>query len=317
MEGQMDEPNISSTMRFQEWGLVLVLSVIWGGSFFFIGVAVKSLPPLTLVFLRVALAAVVLNLLVPAIGLRMPVDRKIWAAFWGMGFLNNLLPFSLIVWGQTHIASGLASILNATTPVFTVIVAHFLTRDEKLTVNRLIGVLVGLGGVGVIIGPEAIRGFGANVLAQMAVLGAAVSYSFAGIYGRRFRRLGVHPVVTATGQVSASSIMLLPLALTVDHPWLLPIPNASVWGAVLGLSIISTAAAYIIFFRVLATAGATNIMLVTFLIPVSAIFLGSIFLGEQLAWRHFGGMVLIGAGLAAIDGRLLSAITNRSGRKSA
>jgi drug/metabolite transporter (DMT)-like permease len=200
---------------------------------------------------------------------------------------------------------------------FTVVVAHFLTRDEKLTVNRLIGVLAGLGGVGVIIGPEAIKGFGTNVFAQMAILGAAVSYSFAGIYGRRFRRLGVHPVVTATGQVSASSIMLLPLALAVDHPWLLPIPNASVWGAVLGLSIISTAIAYVIFFRVLATAGATNIMLVTFLIPVSAILLGSIFLGEQLAWRHFSGMVLIGAGLAAIDGRLLSAITNRSGRKSA
>jgi drug/metabolite transporter (DMT)-like permease len=313
----MDEPTISNTMGFQEWGLVLALSVIWGGSFFFIGVAVKSLPPLTLVFLRVALAAVVLNLFVPAIGLRMPVDRKIWAAFFGMGFINNLLPFSLIVWGQTHIASGLASILNATTPVFTVIVAHFLTRDEKLTVNRLIGVMVGLAGVGIIIGPEAIKGFGANVFAQLAVLGAAVSYSFAGIYGRRFRRMGVHPVVTATGQVSASSIMLLPLALAVDHPWLLPIPNTSAWGAVLGLAIISTAVAYIIFFRVLAKAGATNIMLVTFLIPVSAILLGSIFLGEQLAWRHFSGMMLIGAGLGAIDGRLLSAITNRSGRKSA
>ena len=223
-----------------------------GRLIFFIGIAVKSLPPFTLVFLRVALAAMVLNLVVPAVGMRMPADRKTWSAFFGMGFLNNLMPFSLIVWGQTHIASGLASILNATTPVFTVIVAHFLTRDEKLTVNRLIGVLVGLAGVSVIIGPETLQGLGVNAFAQLAVLGAAVCYSFAGIYGRRFRRLGVHPVVTATRQVSASAIML-----------------------------------------------------VTFLIPVSAILLGTVFLGEHLAWRHFLGMGLIGAGLAAIDGRLL------------
>jgi drug/metabolite transporter (DMT)-like permease len=302
----MGESNIKKTMGLQEWGLVLVLSVIWGGSFFFIGIAVKSLPPLTLVFLRVALAAAVLNLVVPAVGLRMPADRKTWSAFFAMGFLNNLMPFSLIVWGQTHIASGLASILNATTPVFTVIVAHFLTQDEKLTANRLIGVLVGLGGVCVIIGPEAVKGLDANVFAQLAVLGASVCYSFAGIYGRRFRSLGVHPVVTATGQVSASATLLLPLAMAVDHPWLIPIPTTQVWGAVLGLAIISTALAYIIFFRVLATAGATNIMLVTFLIPASAILLGTAFLGEHLVWRHIWGMGLIGAGLAAIDGRLLA-----------
>jgi drug/metabolite transporter (DMT)-like permease len=304
----MQPSAISNTMGLREWSLVLVLSVIWGGSFFFIGVAVKALPPLTLVFLRVALAAVVLNLVVPAVGLRMPADRKTWSSFFGMGFLNNLIPFSLIVWGQTHIASGLASILNATTPVFTVIVAHFLTQDEKLTANRIMGVLVGLAGVTVIIGPEALQGLGANVVAQMAVLAAAVCYSFAGIFGRRFRRLGVHPVVTATGQVSAAAIMLLPLALVVDHPWRLPFPSASVLAAVLGLALISTALAYIIFFRVLATSGATNIMLVTFLIPVSAILLGTIFLGEHLAWKHFLGMGLIGAGLAAIDGRLLARI---------
>ncbi|MBI5581647.1 MAG: DMT family transporter [Deltaproteobacteria bacterium] len=295
-------------MGLQEWSLVLALSVIWGGTFFFVGVAVKSLPPLTMVFLRVALAAVVLNLVVPAVGLRMPTDRKTWSAFFCMGVLNNVVPFSLTFWGQTHIASGLASILNATTPVFTVIVAHFLTRDEKLTTNRLIGVLVGLTGVSVIIGPEALQGLGTNIFAQMAVLGATVCYSFAGIYGRRFQRLGVHPVVTATGMLSASAIVMLPLALAVDHPWGLPIPAAPVLWAVFGLATLSTALGYIIYCRVLATAGATNIMLVTFLIPVSAIILGTVFLGEQLAWRHFSGMGLIGAGLAAIDGRLLARI---------
>jgi len=253
-----------------------------------------------------ALAAAVLLLLVPAVGLRMPTGRNTWYAFFSIGLLNNVIPFSMVFWGQTHIASGLASILNATTPVFTVIVAHFLTRDEKLTVNRLIGVLVGLTGVGVIIGAEALRGFGTNVLAQLAVLGAGVCYAFAGIYGRRFRRFGLHPVTTAAGQLSASAIMLLPVALAVDHPWQLPMPAASVVWAVLGLATISTAFAYIIYFHVLAAAGATNILLVTFLIPVSAIFLGTVFLGEQLAWRHFLGMGLIGAGLAAIDGRLIA-----------
>ena len=307
----MQNQGISRMMGLRDWGLVAALSVIWGGSFFFIGIAVKSLPPLTLVFLRVALAAVVLNLAVPAVGLRMPADRRTWSAFFAMGFLNNLLPFSLIVWGQTHIASGLASILNATTPVFTVIVAHFLTKDEKLTPNRILGVLIGLAGVGIIIGPDALKGLGVNVWAQTAVLGAAVCYSFAGIFGRRFRRMGVHPVVTAAGQVSASAVMLLPMALAVDHPWRLPVPEASVLAAVLGLAVLSTALAYIIFFRVLASAGATNIMLVTFLIPVSAILLGSLFLGEQLTWRQFLGMGLIGAGLAAIDGRLLGRIRLR------
>lgn len=297
---------ISKTMGLQEWSLVLALSVIWGGTFFFVGVAVKSLPPLTLAFLRVGLAAVVLILIVRSVGLHMPADRKTWSAFFIIGFLNNVLPFSLTFWGQTHIASGLASILNATTPVFTVIVAHFLTQDEKLTTNRIVGVLIGLSGVSVIIGPEALQGLGTNVLAQMAVLGATVCYSFAGIYGKRFWRWGVHPVVTATGMLSASAIMMLPLVLAVDHPWQIPIPPTPVVWAVLGLSILSTAFAYIIYFRVLATAGATNILLVTFLIPVSAIFLGTVFLGEHLAWRHFMGMGLIGTGLAAIDGRLLA-----------
>jgi drug/metabolite transporter (DMT)-like permease len=293
-------------MGLRDWGFVLGLSVIWGGTFFFVAIAVKALPPLTLVFMRVTLAAVVLALLVPAVGLRMPGDLKTWSAFFGIALLNNVIPFSLIFWGQTRIAGGLASILNATTPVFAVIVAHFLTRDEKLTANRLIGVLVALAGVSVIIGPEALRGVGANVMAQLSVLGAAVCYAFAGIYGRRFRRLGVHPVVAAAGQLSASAIMMLPVVLAVDQPWRLPVPAASVVWAVLGLATISTALAYIIYFRVLSTAGATNILLVTFLIPVSAIFLGTVFLGEQLAGRHFMGMGLIGAGLAAIDGRLLA-----------
>lgn len=287
-----------------EWSLLITLSVLWGGSFFFVGVAVDGLPPFTIVVLRVGLAAVVLNVFVLLAGLRMPADRGIWLAFFGMGFINNLIPFSLIVWGQTHIAGGLASILNATTPLFSVMVAHWLTSDEKMTPGRVAGIVLGIAGVAVIIGPGVLRGLGANVLAQLAILGASLSYAFGAVFGRRFRSMGIKAHVTATGQVTASTVMLLPLALVVDRPWTLAMPGIEVWGAVLGLAVLSTAVAYIIYFRILASSGATNILLVTFLIPVSAILLGVTILGEQLEPRHFAGMLLIGLGLAAIDGRL-------------
>jgi drug/metabolite transporter (DMT)-like permease len=297
---------INRTMTPSEWGMLIALSVLWGGSFFFTGVALEALPPLTLVVLRVGLAAIILNLAIRLIGLRMPRDRRTWAAFCAMGFLNNVLPFCLIVWSQTHIASGLAAILNATTPLATVIVAHLLTADETMTANRLFGVAIGFVGVVVMIGPAAFAGVGVNVVAQLAVLAAAVSYALAGIYGRRFKRLGIAPMLTAAGQVTASTVMLLPIALTTDHPWTLPMPGVAVLGAVLGIASLSTALAYVIYFRILATAGAMNLLLVTLLIPVSAILLGSLVLAERLSLTHFLGMAFIGAGLAAIDGRLMA-----------
>jgi drug/metabolite transporter (DMT)-like permease len=208
------------------------------------------------------------------------------------------------VWGQTHIASGLAAILNATTPLLTVLVAHALTDDEKLTRNRLAGVLLGLAGVAVMIGPDALGGLGADVVAQLAVIGAALSYAFAGVWGRRFKRLGIAPMVAARGQVTASSLVMLPIALAVDRPWALAPPAWPVWGAVLGIAVLSTALGYVLYFRILARAGANNLALVTFLIPATAMLLGALVLGEHLAARHFLGMALIGAGLAASDGRL-------------
>jgi drug/metabolite transporter (DMT)-like permease len=307
---------INKTMGVVEWTLLIGLSVLWGGSFYFVGVAVDGLPPFTIVVLRVGIAALALNVAVLAMGLRMPSDRRAWVAFFGMGFLNNLMPFCLIVWGQTHIASGLASILNATTPMYTVVAAHFLTRDEKMNAGKLAGVVIGFAGVIAMIGPEALKGLGVDVFAQLAVLGAAMAYAFAGVFGRRFQRMGIAPLITATGQVTASTLMLAPVALVVDRPWTLPMPTAEVWGAIVGLALLSTALAYILYFRILATAGATNLLLVTFLIPVSAIVLGATLLGERLAPEHFAGMVLIGLGLAAIDGRPLTRLRLRTGRKN-
>lgn len=291
-------------MQGREWAMLLALALLWGGSFFFNGVAVRELPPFTLVWLRVALAAAALLLALRLLGQPMPRERRVWAAFLGMGLLNNVIPFALIVWGQGHIASGLASILNATTPLFTVLVAHWLTPDERLTPLKAAGVAIGFGGAVAMVGPAALGGLGTDVLAQLACLAAALVYAFAGIFGRRFRRMGVAPMATAAGQVSASALLLLPVMLLVDEPWRLEMPGAASWGAVLGVALLSTALAYILYFRILAAAGATNLLLVTFLIPVSAILLGVLVLGEALLPRHLLGMALIGAGLALIDGRL-------------
>lgn len=291
--------------------MLITLSVLWGGSFFFNGVGVKELPPLTLVVGRVSLAAITLFIVMRALGLKMPGNRSVWLAFFVMGLLNNVVPFTLIVWGQVHVASGVASILNATTPLFTVLVAHGLTRDEKMTPARFAGVVLGVVGVAVMIGEDAVRDLGVNVTAQLAILGAALSYAFAGVYGRRFRGMNITPIATATGQVTASSILLLPVMLVVDQPWTLPVPSLGAIGSVVAIATLSTALAYILYFRLLATAGATNLLLVTFLVPVSAIILGVAVLGEVLLPEHMIGMGFIGLGLAAIDGRLWKLLTKR------
>lgn len=293
-----------------EWVLLVTLSIVWGGSFFFAEIALEQLPPFTVVFARVAIGALVLNLLTPIFGYRLPRSLAAWRRFFTMGAINNAIPFSLIVWGQTEIAGGLAAILNATTPLFAVLLAHVLTRDERLTAGRVAGIAIGFIGVVAMIGPDAIAGLGASVLAQSAVLAAAIFYALAGIYGRRFR--GMPPLVTATGQVTASTILMLPLLLIVDAPWTLAWPGWTVAGALLGLGILCTAAAYLMFFRILAAAGAVNLLLVTFLVPVSALALGIAFLGETIGPAQLIGMALIGAGLAAIDGRMASAIRRRA-----
>lgn len=295
------KPAVPPAMALADWLLLIALSVVWGGSFFFSKVAVAELPPLTIVLARVGLAALALLPVLWLAGQAPPRDRGTWAAFFGMGMLNNLIPFCLIVWGQTRIGSGLAAILNATTPLFTVLVAHGLTADEKITPKRLAGVLLGLAGVVVLIGPQVLGG---EVTAQIAILGAALSYAFAGIFGRRFR--GLPPMVTATGQVSATSVMMLPIVCLVDRPWSLPMPSGTTLLSLAGLALLSTSLAYVLYFKLLARVGATNTVLVTLLIPPSAMLLGHLVLGEVLSGRAWMGMALIALGLAAIDGRLFA-----------
>lgn len=295
--------SINKAMGVREWGMLILLSLLWGGSFFFIGVAVNDLPPLTIVTLRVGIAGVALWCIALALGLRPPKSARIWIAFLGMGLLNNVIPFGLIVWGQTQIASGLASILNATTPIFAVIVAGLLLPDERMTPMKIIGVITGFTGVMIMIGLPALHGDN-NLLAQIAIMGAALSYAFAGVFGRRFKAMSIPPLITAAGQVTASTVVMIPLTLWVEGSIDITSPSQGTWAAILALAIFSTAAAYVLYFNILGSAGATNVLLVTLLVPVSAIILGWLFLNEALEPIHFVGMAFIALGLSGIDGRI-------------
>jgi drug/metabolite transporter (DMT)-like permease len=223
-----------------------------------------------------------------------------------------VFPFLLIVWGQKEIASGLAAILNAAAPIFSVIVAGIWLKDEPVTRPKLLGAALGLIGVAVLIGPSALAGLDANLLAQLAVLGAALSYAFAGVYARRFPRMNIDPIVAAAGQLLMSSLVLIALALMFEAPDQLLESSAKVWMAVAFMAVFSTALAYILYFRLLASAGATNAILVTLLIPVTAVLLGTAILDERLQWGHFLGMIVIGLGLSVIDGRLWNRLIHRS-----
>lgn len=291
-------------MSARAWSLLLLLSVLWGGSFFFVGVAVTELPPLSIVAARVGLAAAVLWAALPVLGVAPPRGGRAWAAIAVMALLNNAIPFSLIVWSQQMLPSGLAAILNATTPLWGVLVAHLATREERITPPRLAGALLGFAGVAVMSGTDILRGSMTALPATAAMLLATLSYACAGVYGRRLGRVGIAPMQAALGQLTASAVLMVPLALAVEVPWQRPAPSIGVLAALAGLAVFCTAIAYVLYFRILALAGAVNLLLVTFLVPVSAILLGTLLLGERLQAQHLAGMALIGAGLALIDGRI-------------
>nr|CAD6602926.1 EamA/RhaT family transporter [Rhizobium sp. Khangiran2] len=292
-------------LTMTSWSLLMLLGLIWGGSFFFARIAVLEVPPFTLVLLRLSLAALALHIYLRGrFGLYATL-RSHWREFAIMGFINNALPHTLIFFGQTEIGAGLASILNATTPIWTVLIANRWTLDEKLTTAKMVGCLTGLAGTAVLLGPALTSAAHAPLWALTLPVLAAVCYGVAGTFGKRFRQIPAP--VTATGQLTASSLMMLPLALLADQPWTLPVLSTTAILAILGLALISTAFAYLLFFRILTLAGATNTSLVTLLVPPSAILLGALFLGERLALTDLAGLVLIALGLLVLDGRILEA----------
>jgi drug/metabolite transporter (DMT)-like permease len=296
-------------MTIQEWGLLALLSLLWGGSFFFIGVAVKELPPLTLAALRVGLAAMILWASAPLTGARPPNSRKALVALAMLGLGNNALPFALIAWGQTHLPAGLASILNAATPLFVVLVAHAFTAEEKLSRLKIVGTVIGVAGVAWVVGPALLVGqAGIDAWAEGAVLLAALSYAITAVFAKRVSALGLKPLDIATGQTTAGAIYLMPIALLADQPWSLPVPSIAVVASVFAIAALSTALAYVVYFRILSGAGATNVLLVTLLAPVTSVILGALILHERLLARQFVGFALIAVGLAFIDGRLPKAL---------
>lgn len=292
-------------MTVRDWGLLILLSFLWGGAFFLAAVAVREVPPLTIVLARTGIAALVLAAVIRPGGDAWPLLRRAVPAFAIMGLLNNLVPFSLLFWAQTMIPSGLAAILNATTPIFSILVAHVVLADERMTAQRAIGIGFGFLGVVVLIGHPGLAGEGLALTGMLACLGAALSYGVAASFGRRFRGMGLSSAQVALGQLTATAVMMIPVAGVIDRPWALAMPGLPVIGAVVALAVVSTALAYVIFFRLLASVGAVNTALVTLLIPPSAIVLGWLFLDERLGGQHYAGMALIGLGLLAVDGRVL------------
>ncbi len=311
------QPAIRAQMNRADWIILGVLAIIWGGAFFFIGVAVRHVPPLTYVLLRLTIAAGAMWGFLAFKRQPLGLPREAWGSILLLAFLNNALPFALFGWSQTHIASGLASILNATTPIWGVVVAHLFTKDERMTPRKLTGVLLGFAGVATMIGPSLLASLGSSALAQLACVTASLSYAFAAVWARRFREMGVSPLSITTGQLTAGAVMMLPLSLLIDRPWTHAFPPLSAWAAIAALAIFCTAFGYVLYFKLIATSGATNALLVTLLVPPVAIVLGGLFLGEILAPQDFIGLALIALGLAAIDGRLISVIRQRRLHQSA
>jgi drug/metabolite transporter (DMT)-like permease len=308
---------IRSVMNASDWAILIALAAIWGSAFFCIHVAVHAVPPLTYVWLRLTFAAAALWAYLAWRKEPAGLPRPVWGSMLLLALLNNVIPFVLFGWGQTHIASGLASILNATTPIWGVIVAHVFTSDERMTPRKVAGVLLGFGGVALMIGPDLLGSIGNNVLAQLACVAAAFLYALAGVWARRFKGQGLSPLSVTTGQLTAGALVMLPVTLLFDRPWEQAIPPLGALGAIIVLAVVCSAFAYILYFRLIDSAGATNALLVTLLVPPVAILLGALMLGEIIEARDFAGLGFIALGLAAIDGRLLSVLSPAARRQAA
>ncbi len=298
------------TLDLKSTIMLLLLAAVWGGSFFFGEIALREVPPLTITLHRVIWAVPFLALFVLFKGIAFPRPLRVWGAYLVMGALNNAIPFSLIFWGQTQIESGLASILNGTTAMFAAVVAGLLLPDEPLTAKKIIGAALGIAGVAFIMGPSALTDFNPSNLAQLAILGATLSYAFAGVWGKT-ALAGQPPLMNALGMLIGSTVLMIPIVLVFDGPPNLAL-SAGVWGALIGMAVLSTALAYFLYFAILVRAGAANLLLVTLLIPPFAIGLGVLFLGEQMGLEAWIGFAIIALGFAVTDGRLFSFLSRKA-----
>ena len=291
------------------WIELLLLGAIWGASFFSIRIALNEVPFVTSVLHRTGWAMLVLWGVVWLMRLPLPRDPRIWGAFLVMGLLNNVIPFGLMAWAQLHVETGLTSILNAATAIFGVIVAALVFADERITPRKAIGVCLGFFGVATAIGLESFRNFDLRSVAQLGIIAGTISYALAGSWAR-LRLGGLPPQVAAAGMLTGSTVVMLPAALIIDGPVQFDLMPQT-WAAIGYYSIIATAGAYLLYYRVLAMAGSGNLMLVTLLIPPIAILLGWAFLGEALHPSAFVGFGLLALGLVILDGRALRHLIDR------
>lgn len=292
---------MNKSMNLTDWLLLLLLSLLWGGSFFFNEIVLRQLAPFTLVFARVSLAAIFLWVFIFFSEEKIKISRQLVIASLILGVFNNFVPFSLIVWGQQYIEGGEASIINAAAPLFSAILGQVIRGGEKLTKNRIIGLIVGWMGVFLLVGQSGYSESGRILYGRLAVLGASLCYALGALYGKGFN---FSPKILAAGMLSAAAIYLLPFVIFIDEPWGIQLHAGTVLSMV-SLSLFSTALAYLIYFKLLARVGATNLLLVTFLIPLTALILGLLFLGETPGWRAYLGFGIITAGLLIVDGRFI------------
>lgn len=290
-------------MGATEWSLIVLHSILWGSSFFFGAIAIKELPALTITGFRAIPACLIVLAVCRYLSYRIPMSADFWGRMFVLGMLNNVAPLMLILWAQHQVAGGVAAVFNATTPLFGVVIAHFVTRDERLSWNKIAGLLVGIAGVSVLVGTDVTSGATGDLLAKVALLCAAPCYAMGGIFARMTSK--EQPFVVAAGQLLTALAIALPLALLIDRPWQLPMPSAAAVAAVTAMGVFSSAFAALVYFTVIKRAGATNGLLVTLLLPLTPIALGTLLLGDQLRMREIAGAAMIGLALIVLDGRLI------------
>ena len=285
--------------RRTDLALLLLLSLLWGASYALIRIAVETIPPLTLVAVRVAIATVLLQLVLARQGSALSRDPRIWGRFAIQAAMNGILPFTLIAWGEQRIDSGLAGVLNSTTPIFVFLITRLWTRHEAATVRQLLGTLLGLAGIVAIVGPSALgAGLTGDVVAEGAIIAATVCYAVAAIFGRNFA--GLPAIVPAAGSTAVSALIMVPAALLIDRPWTLPMPSLASMLALAALGTASTAGAFVVYFRLLRSLGSVGTASVAYLRAGVSVAIGILFLGELPSWRIAGGLVLVLAGVAAM-----------------
>ncbi|WP_207479663.1 DMT family transporter [Arenibaculum pallidiluteum] len=280
-----------------ELALLATLAFLWGASYTFIRIGVGTIPPVTLIAARTAMAGLLLLALMRLRGIALPRDRGVWGRLMVQACLNSAVPFTLIAWAELTVEAGLATILNATTPVFAFLLSLALARGQATDRRKLAGVVLGLAGICLIVGPGVLGGLGRDVAAQLAIVAATVCYAGAALFGRNFS--GLHPMVPAAGSLICGAALLIPLSLVVDRPWTLS-PSPASLGALLGLSVFSTALAFVIYFRLIRTLGSVGTTAQAYLRVPFGVAIGMIFLGEQPTPTAWAGLAFVVLGVAAM-----------------